>query len=281
MKLKLRLLLLLLLIVTTGFGFYEYQRYSFEKRHPFVPEKKHKNDTLRVGIIGDSWATGITIDTIIKDEFSKRGITNEVISFGQPEAKTKQIYDNLYANPEQPYSSNEILHHNLDYCIILAGTSDAEGEMGAKFYAYYCSLIISDLARNNIEPVFVTMPEFGFKEETDSLDILKKVRNEVSSLLIDNGNTRSLDGYRKQASEMLKETRLKDSTIVVPFNLVCDDYEKHKILYRNTGHLSTAGKQKMGRLIVEYILEKEKAAKRKSLNTNIVQTEPAKKNKRA
>ncbi|MDB5147821.1 MAG: hypothetical protein JWQ57_1841 [Mucilaginibacter sp.] len=281
MKLKLRLLLLLLLIVTTGFGFYVYQRYSFEKRHLFVPEKKHKNDTLRVGIIGDSWATGITIDTIIKDEFSKRGIINEVISFGQPEAKTKQIYDNLYANPEQPYSSNEILHHNLDYCIILAGTSDAEGEMGAKFYAYYCSLIISDLARNNIEPVFVTMPAFGFKEETDNLDILKKVRNEVSSLLIDNGSTRSLDEYRKQANEMLKDTRLKDSTIVVPFNLVCDDYEKHKILYRNTGHLSTAGKQKMGKLIVEYILEKEKAAKRKPLNTNIVQIEPAKKNKRA
>jgi hypothetical protein len=281
MKLKLRLLLLFLLIVTTGFGFYIYQRYSFEKRHLFVPEKKHKNDALRVGIIGDSWATGITIDTIIKDEFSKRGITTEVISFGQPEAKTKQIYDNLYANPEQPYSSYEILHHNLDYCIILAGTSDAEGEMGAKFYAYYCSLIISDLVRNNIEPVFVTMPEFGFKEETDRLDILKKVRNEVSSLLIDNGNTRSLDGYRKQVSEMLKDTRLKDSTIVVPFNLVCDDYEKHKILYRNSGHLSTAGKQKMGRLIVEYILEKEKAAKKKPLNTNIVESGQAKKTKQA
>jgi hypothetical protein len=281
MKLKLRLLLLLLLIVTTSFGFYIYQRYSFEKRHPFVPEKKHKNDALRVGIIGDSWATGITIDTIIKDEFSKRGIATEVISFGQPEAKTKQIYDNLYANPEQPYSSYEILHHNLDYCIILAGTSDAEGEMGAKFYAYYCSLIISDLARNNIEPVFVTMPEFGFKEETDSLDILKKVRNEVSSLLIDNGNTRSLDGYRKQANDMLKDTHLKDSTIVVPFNLVCDDYEKHKILYRNSGHLSTAGKQKMGRLIVEYILDKEKAGKRNPLNTNIVESGQAKKNKRA
>lgn len=281
MKLKLRLLLLLLLIVTTGFGFYIYKRYSFEKRHPFVPEKKHKNDALRVGIIGDSWATGITIDTIIKDEFSKRGINTEVISFGQPEAKTKQIYDNLYANPEQPYSSYEILHHNLDYCIILAGTSDAEGEMGAKFYAYYCSLIISDLARNNIEPVFVTMPEFGFKEETDSLDILKKVRNEVSSLLIDNGNTRSLDGYRKQANDMLKDTHLKDSTIVVPFNLVCDDYEKHKILYRNTGHLSTVGKQKMGKVIVEYILEKEKAAKKNPLNTNIVESGQAKKNKRA
>ncbi|UOE49564.1 hypothetical protein MTO98_00575 [Mucilaginibacter sp. SMC90] len=281
MKLKLRLLLLLLLIVTTGFGFYLYQRYSFEKRHAFVPEKKHRNEVLRVGIIGDSWATGITIDTIIRDEFKKRGINTEVISFGQPEAKTKQIYDNLYANPGQPYSSSEILHHNLDYCIILAGTSDAEGEMGAKFYAYYCSLIISDLARNNIEPVFVTMPEFGFKEETDSLDILKKVRNEVSSLLIDNGNTRSLDGYRKQANEMLKDTHLKDSTIVVPFNLVCDDYEKHKILYRNTGHLSTVGKQKMGKLIVEYILQKEKVARMKPLNTNIVELGRVKKNKRA
>lgn len=281
MKLKLRLLLLLFVIVTTSFGFYLYQRYSLEKRHVFVPEKKHKNDTLRVGIIGDSWATGITIDTIIRDEFIKRGINTEVIAFGQPEAKTKEIYDNLYANPGQPYSSYEILHHNLDYCIILAGTSDAEGEMGAKFYAYYCSLIISDLARNNIEPVFVTMPEFGFKEEADSLDILKKVRNEVSSLLIDNGNTRSLDGYRKQASEMLKNTHLKDSTIIVPFNLVCDDYEKHKILYRNTGHLSTVGKQKMGKVIVEYILKKAKAAKKKQLNTNIVETEQVKKVKRA
>jgi hypothetical protein len=67
----------------------------------------------------------------------------------------------------------------------------------------------------------------------------------------------------------------------VPFNLVCDDYEKHKILYRNSGHLSTAGKQKMGRLIVEYILDKEKAGKRNPLNTNIVESGQAKKNKRA
>lgn len=260
----------MLLIVTTGFGFYLYQRYSLEKRHLFVPGKKHQNDVLRIGIIGDSWAAGITIDTIIRDEFKKRGINTEVIAFGQPEAKTKEIYDNLYANPGQPYSSSEILHHNLDYCIILAGTSDAEGEMGAKFYAYYCSLIISDLARNNIEPVFVTMPEFGFKEETDSLDILKKVRNELASLLIDNGSTHNLDGYRKQANEMLKSTHLKDSTIVVPFNLVCDDYEKHKILYRNTGHLSTVGKQKLGRLIVEYILDKEKMPAKKYINTNVV-----------
>jgi hypothetical protein len=282
MKLNLKLVLLFVLIAITGFGFYLYKRYGLEARYSFKPEKKHKNKELRVGIIGDSWATGITIDTIIRDEFLRRGIQTEVISFGQPEAKTKQIYDNLYANPNEPYSSNQILHHNLDYCIILAGTSDAEGEMGAKFYAYYCSLIISDLARNNIEPVFVTMPAFGFKEETDSLDILKKVRNEVSSLLIDNGSTRSLDEYRKQAGEMLKDTHLKDSSIVVPFNLVCDDYEKHKILYRNTGHLSTVGKQKMGKVIVEYILEKEKAAKRKELNTNnIVNVGQLKKAKRA
>lgn len=281
MRLRLKLVLLLVLIAITGFGFYMYKRYELEARYSFKPEKKHKNKELRVGIIGDSWATGITIDTIIRDEFLRRGIKTEVISFGQPEAKTKEIYDNLYAKPGDPYSSYEILHHNLDYCIILAGTSDAEGEMGAKFYAYYCSLIISDLARNNIEPVFVTMPSFGFKEETDSLDILKKVRNEVSSLLIDNGSTRSLDEYRKQAGIMLKDTHLKDSSIIVPFNLICDDYEKHKILYRNTGHLSTVGKQKMGKVIVEYILEKEKTAKKKELNTNIVDLDRQRKAKRA
>lgn len=281
MKLKLKLALLFVLIAITGFGFYLYQRYGLEGRYAFKPEKKHKNEVLRVGIIGDSWATGITIDTIIRDEFLKRGFKTEVISFGQPEAKTKQIYDNLHAQPNQPYSSYEILHHNLDYCIILAGISDAEGEMGAKFYAYYCSLIISDLARNHIEPVFVTMPEFGFKEETDSLDLLKKVRNELSSLLIDNGSTRSLDEYRRQAGDMLKNTGLKDSSIVVPFNLVCDDYEKHKILYRNTGHLSTIGKQKMGRLIVEYIIAKEKASKTRPVNANIVEAGPERKSKKA
>ncbi|WP_413670421.1 hypothetical protein ACEN9X_11050 [Mucilaginibacter sp. Mucisp86] len=286
LKLKLKLALLLILIGATGLGFYFHQRYALKERHILVPEKRYKDEVLRIGIIGDSWAMGMTIDTIIKNEFLKHGIRAEVTSFGQPEAKTKQIYDNLYANLDQPYSSYNILHHNLDYCIILAGTSDAEGAMGAKFYAYYCSLIISDLARSHIEPVFVTMPEFGFKEETDSLGILKKMRNELASLLIDNGSTHSLDEYRKQANEMLKDTRLKDSAIVVPFNLVCDDYQKHKILYRNSGHLSTLGKQKLGRLIAEYILNKynlnkEKATEKQQPNTNMVETERAKKTKRA
>jgi len=280
-KLKIKLTLLLILIGAIGLGFYFHQRYSLKKRHTLVHEKRYKDEILRVGVIGDSWAMGLTIDTIIKNEFLKHGIKAEVTSFGQPEAKTKQVYDNLYADPGQPYSSYNILHHNLDYCVILAGTSDAEGAMGAKFYAYYCSLIISDLARSHIEPVFVTMPEFGFKEETDSLGILKKVRNELASLLIDNGSTHSLDGYRKQANEMLKDTHLKDSAIVVPFNLVCDDYEKHKILARNTGHLSIMGKQKLGRLIVEYILDKEKVGASKELSiNNIVAAEPGKKNKK-
>ncbi|SDE19462.1 hypothetical protein SAMN05216464_104295 [Mucilaginibacter pineti] len=259
MKSWLKILLLLVAILALGLGFYINQRYSFEKRHAFIPEKKYKNNILRIGIIGDSWATGISIDTIISDEFLRHGQKTEIISFGQPEAKTKQIYDNLYATPGTPYSSSEILHHNLDYCIILAGTSDASGEMGAKFYAYYCSLIIDDLLKNKIEPVFVTMPSFGFKETTDSLGILKNVRNEVTSLLIDNGSTGSLDDYRKEVNELLKDTHLQDSTIIVPFNSAGDSYQKNRILYRNSGHLSTAGKQKMGRLIAQYILDKMKS----------------------
>jgi len=252
---RIKLLFILTGMLLAEFGYYLYKRYSFEPRHVSRHEVKHRNKVLRVGIIGDSWASGTTLDTIISDEFLKHGLKTEIISFGEPEAKTKQIYDNLYANPGSPYSSSEILHHNLDYCIILAGTSDAAGEMGAKFYAYYCSLIIGDLLKNNIEPVFVTMPDFGFKETTDSLDLLQKARNEVASLIIDNGSTGSLDDYRKQINQLLKDTHLQDSTVVVPFNMVCDDYEKHKILYRNSGHLSTAGKQKMGKLIVQYILD--------------------------
>jgi hypothetical protein len=256
MRLRIKLLLLLLSLFVVGLGVYLNRRYSLEKRYVSVPEKKHKNNVLRVGIIGDSWASGASLDTIMTDEFLRRGIKTEIISFGEPEAKTKDIYDNLYANPGTPYSSSEILHHNLDYCVILAGTSDASGEMGAKFYAYYCSLIIDDLLKDKIEPVFVTMPEFGLREAEDSLGVLKKVRNEVGSLIIDNGSTGTLDDYRKQVNEVLKDTRLKDSAIVVPFNLVCDNYQKHKILYRNNSHLSIAGKQKMGKIIVQYIFDK-------------------------
>lgn len=249
-------MLLAVALVAMGLGYYFNKRYALEKRHASVPEKRYKNNVLRIGIIGDSWAAGISLDTIISNEFLRRGIKTEVISFGEPEAKTKDIYDNLYARPGTPYSSSEILHHNFDYCIILAGTSDAAGEMGAKFYAYYSSLIIGDLAKNNIVPVFVTMPNFGFKEVIDSLGILQKMRNAVSSLIIDNGSTKNLDDYRKQVSEVLKDTHLQDSAIVVPFNLACDNYQAHKILYRNNSHLSTAGKQKMGKIIVQYIFNK-------------------------
>ncbi|WP_183562055.1 hypothetical protein [Mucilaginibacter sp. SP1R1] len=261
MRIRIKLLLLAIGAFVLVSGYYFYNRYSLEQRHTSQqaarPHKISNSNVLRIGIIGDSWASGITLDTIISDELLRRGLKTEIFSFGEPEAKTKEIYNNLYASPGTPYSSSKILHHNLDYCIILAGTSDAEGEMGAKFYAYYCSLIISDLLKNNIEPVFVTMPDFGFKESTDSLGILVKARNEVSSLIIDNGSTGSLDDYRKQVNQLLQDTHLRDSTIVVPFNMVCDNYEKHKILYRNSGHLSVAGKQKMGKLIVQYILNKE------------------------
>ncbi|QEC76738.1 SGNH/GDSL hydrolase family protein [Mucilaginibacter ginsenosidivorax] len=256
MSLRKKLLLLLAIFFTIAVGYYMNRRYYLEKRYSSIPEKRHKNDVLRIGIIGDSWASGYSLDSILSDEFLKRGIKTEIISFGEPEAKTKDIYDNLYAAPGNPYSSAEILHHNLDYCLILAGTSDAAGEMGAKFYAYYCSLIIGDLLKDHIEPVFVTMPDFGFKEVTDSLGVLKKVRNEVASIMIDNGSTGSLDDYRKQVNEVLKDTHLQDSTIVVPFSLVCDNYHTHKILYRNNSHLSTAGKQKMGRIIVQYIINR-------------------------
>ncbi len=253
---RVKLLILSLAFIVIGLGYYFNKRYALEKRYAGLPEKKHKNAVLKIGIIGDSWAAGSSLDSIMTDEFLRQGIKTEIISFGEPEAKTKDIYDNLYASPGTPYSSSEILHHNLDYCVILAGTSDASGEMGAKFYAYYCSLIIDDLLKDKIEPVFVTMPEFGFKETQDSLGVLSKVRNEVSSLVIDNGSTGSLDDYRKQVNELLKDTHLQDSTIVVPFNQVCDNYQKHKILYRNSGHLSIAGKQKMGKIIVKYILDK-------------------------
>jgi len=257
MSIRIKLLLLLLVVFfAAGAVFYMNSRYSLEKRHILIPEKKHKNNVLRIGIIGDSWASGTSLDTIIRNEFLKSGIKTDIISFGEPEAKTKNVYNNLYAEPGTPYSSNQILHYNLDYCIIIAGTSDAEGKMGAKFYAYYNSLIIGDLLKDNIKPVFVTMPDFGFKEVTDSLSILKKVRNQVVSLIIDNGSTSSLDDYRQQMNKVLKNTRLQDSAIVVPFNIICDSYYTHRVLYRNGSHLSIAGKQKMGRVIVQYILNR-------------------------
>ena len=161
---RIKLLFILTGMLLAEFGYYLYKRYSFEPRHVSRHEVRHKNKVFRIGIIGDSWASGTTLDTIISDEFLKHGLKTEIISFGEPEAKTKQIYDNLYASPGAPYSSSQILHHNLDYCIVLAGTSDAAGEMGAKFYAYYCSLIIGDLLKNNIiqdtigsEPVLLVL----------------------------------------------------------------------------------------------------------------------------
>jgi hypothetical protein len=250
------LLLLLIAILTAGIGYYMNQRYSLEKRHTLIPEKRYKNKVLRIGVIGDSWAAGVSLDTIISNEFSRRGVPVEIISFGAPEAKSKDVYENLYAQPGIPYSSNKILHHNLDYCIILTGTSDAAGKMGAKFYAYYSSLIISDLLKDKIKPVFVTMPDFGFKETLDSLSIFKKARNAVSALIVNNGSTGNLEDYRIQLNEVLKDTHLKDSIIMVPFALVTDNYEKNKNLYRNKEHLSMAGKQKMGKIIVQFMVKR-------------------------
>jgi hypothetical protein len=50
------------------FFFYVNNRYLFENELPYFAVKKSINEDLKVGIIGDSWATGRKIDTLLANE---------------------------------------------------------------------------------------------------------------------------------------------------------------------------------------------------------------------
>jgi lysophospholipase L1-like esterase len=231
--------------------YYLIDRFSYSKKLPFYSVKKENHKNFTIGIIGDSWVAGEKLDTILHNLLLKKGLPNKVISSGHPGAKSKLIYEDLFKEKNNPYSSKFIIESCPDFCLVIAGVNDACSQIGSHFYSYHIEQIIKTLLHYKIKPIIVSLPEFGIEEAIDKMNVFSKSWNIISAYLNNKGEVDNIKTYRKVLTDELQDKRLNDSILLVDFDGLCKDYHKCPELYKNDSHLSMEGNEKLCRLIAK------------------------------
>ena len=127
---------------------------------------EHHDDTLRVLMIGDSWA-GMhhNYDSLLHkclENILKTPVRME--SRGRGGAKSKDVYylmnnkTTAIGDLRDGYGTQEILQNGADYCVVLVGINDAAANYGTENYCKNLEAIIDFLIQLKMVPVIVEMP---------------------------------------------------------------------------------------------------------------------------
>jgi len=241
------------MIIVLSFSCYLRDRFSYAKVLSFYAVKVDNDTSMTIGIIGDSWVAAGKMDSILHNELLEKGVKSKILSSGNPGAKSKEIYQNLFEENENEHSSKFVIENSPDYCVVIAGVNDAASQIGGHFYSYHMVQIIKTLLHYNIKPIVAPCPEFGIQEAIDNMNVLSKNRNIVSSYFNNNGEIDNIKTYRKILIEELEIENLEDKVILIDFDNVCSDYHACADLYRDSLHLSRKGNELLCQIIANEI----------------------------
>ncbi|HPJ66560.1 MAG TPA: SGNH/GDSL hydrolase family protein [Desulfobacteraceae bacterium] len=214
-----------------------------------------RDESLKIGVIGDSWVAGQKLDLTIEQTMTGSGFKTQIVSSGHPGAKSRQIYRDLFLQRNVEHSSNSLLmDEDLDFLVVVAGVNDSAGHIGKTFYAHHMFLIIQTALARGIKPVVVEVPEYGI-EDTTSSGFLSWGKRTIYLWLFDNGNVDVIKEYRKALREKIQASGIADKVLLVDFSPITDDYNNSKALYANPSHLNHDGYSKLGKLIAHSIEE--------------------------
>ena len=182
------LIIVVSVVVFIGVGYaYLYCRWQ----HLWILESEkesydvtHKNDdTLRVAMIGDSWAgmhDEMLMDTVLQSRLTfLTGLPVIMKSRGKGGEKSRGIYQLMF---EQDGYGTRLLIDGSDYCIVLAGINDAAANLGTGQFLHHMQLILDFLLSHQICPVIIEIPDvnichlYGDKPVKDLLTDYMKSR---------------------------------------------------------------------------------------------------------
>lgn len=188
---------------------------------------RHDDDTLRVAVIGDSWAEyhmTLECDTIFC-RFARRLTSQPVkcFSIGHSGKTTKEVYYEMFRDRTVEHSwdrdrcSQPLMEQHPDYCIIMAGINDMRLSKPKEYYVGNYRWIIDLLVYNNIRPVVMEMPGVDLKVFNESRKFYKRWMFDVLSWLtkIDYSSGQV---YRDAMKQMLQETGLDQKVLFIPIS---------------------------------------------------------------
>ena len=216
----------------------------------------HQKDTLRILVIGDSWAeihSELNLDTFLCSKLKDR-ITCpvSVVSKGKGGEKSRGIYKLLFEN--DGYGTKRFFKSGVDYCIIFAGINDAASNRGTKQYCHHYKLILDFLLQNNVRPVVVEIPDVDiwtmFKDKP-----FKDMMSDFIKSTMTQCKMYSFKEYRAALREMLQNEKLMDKVVYVPMSEWNGDGEEidSSLFTEDKVHLNNKGYYKLDESIAAAI----------------------------
>lgn len=214
--------------------------------------KSHNDDTLRVIMIGDSWAG-------MHRELQCEGILAKMISAlihkpvtvqtnGRGGAKSKDIYYLMFKKTasfvdiDSTYCTQPLIQNGADYCIISIGGNDASANLGINYLCANCDLVIKHLIFVGITPVLIEIPQRNDKSQYSGKPWNHYLVDRIRAFMT--GSDMYLyDKYRPALYNHLVENGLMDSIIYIKkddWNI--DGFKDKRNLYMQDGmHLNKKG----------------------------------------
>lgn len=179
-------------------------------KHIFV--SREKDDTIRVGYIGDSWAALHESRNNMLESWLTKASGKSVIvrSAGLGGLTSKEIYDSLFTNTKM----NTIVEWEPVFCFVSAGINDANKKMGRVFYKENMRLIISLFLENNITPVIMEIPDYDIWFSFKRMIFPNKLRA-VRSMLWTHSLLDCIDDYVSAYNELLDEQHWHNQVITI------------------------------------------------------------------
>jgi len=183
------------------------------------------DDTLRVVIIGDSWAENhmkFNCNALFQ-QYASRWINTPVkcMTKGKEGALSKEIYHYMFRSytQEDPWMQNfctqPLLEEHPDYCVVMSGINDTWKKRPVSYYTGNYRLIIRLLLANNIRPVIMEIPDFEMGKWLDENRKRQRMTYRIYSYfthVVEDDITPFRNGLRK----MLTDTGLGDSILFIP-----------------------------------------------------------------
>lgn len=218
-----KVILVCFVCVLLFFSFFKYCQYRWKHLWVFESEKKpypvmcHEDDTIRVAMIGDSWAemhSFNNMDSILQLRISNQtGLPVKMTSKGKGGEKSRGIYQLLFDDKDNNGTKTTIAS-GIDYCIVSAGINDASANLGPRMYCYHMQLIIRFLLYNNIRPVVIEIPDVNIWHVYGKKPLKDFVSDYIRSL-ISHCKMYQIKEYRDSLRSMLINENLMDSVIYI------------------------------------------------------------------
>ncbi len=205
----------------------------------------HQDDTLRLAIIGDSWAhLHQPHDSLLQQTISKQtGRSVKVNSYGLCGQTSKEVYQSMF-NDE---GMHRLLSEGADYCFISVGINDTYKKIGANYYAHHTCMILRFLLQNGITPILLEIPDYDIAYTYEHQTLQKKLLRQLS-MVITGSALDCREDYRQALRKAMETQPLMSGTVII-----ANQHWDRSLYIADRMHLNSRGYQVLDSIIANQL----------------------------